>query len=891
MENLEANIFNLDNSEIGSNSAWGLVDPFTQTQQLGSLSSQLLNTDKLDLQIYDISDENLLSQSQAQVRQILTQFLTQPDSLSRLEANFGNSWNISTAAILMEGIANGQEFPSLQILPEEILAAQGAFSQQNNTIYLSQQLLESDNTQAITSVLLEELGHYLDAKLNPNDTRGDEGKLFATVVQGIELTPLERQSLSHEDDRIFITLNGETFIIEQSLNDIIGTAGRDILTGTSGGERIIGGAGADLITGGGGNDLFVYQSIRDAGDTIKDFEIGKDQIDLTLVLQSFGYTGFNPLADSYVKLNTYSAGTVVLLDSDGKGSLTARPYLYLQTIQPSNLTALDFLPNPGTPPEITANLVNDAGASAGDRLTFDPTITGQIIYSSPLVSLKAQLNGQPVEILPQLLADGTFTLTTSQLEQINGGSLPDGDYTLKLTAQDNKGNTAPVYDYNFILDRTAPALSLNLDADFDSAPLGDLKTTLETVTLVGVTEANLSVSLIRFSSLGIGNTTANNLGEFSFDNEFLLLGNNIFVVSATDLAGNQGTFSQTIERLPIDVETPSISADLANDTGISDSDRLTLDPTVNGQTEGATSLQGSLNGNGFVDISSALDEDGSFTISFEQYDLLSNGSFPAGDSTLELKARNSSSQESQVVTVSFTLDWIAPPLSFALAPESDTGVKGDNVTTAYKVNLIGQTEPGLEVMLVETQQMAVADETGAFTFFDVAMPSAGKAAYSLIVSDAAGNQGRSQEFLTREGINGAPEITSTPEANFDPATQVTYAYQVEAIDPDGDELSYRLINAPSGAKIDEDGLLTFTPSGNTTPSYDFKVEVGDDRGGVETQTFTVEVLGVGEGLGTIRGMKWEDLDGNGKPYTDIVRANGNAQILSSNTNLIKLCYT
>jgi hypothetical protein len=151
------------------------------------------------------------------------------------------------------------------------------------------------------------------------------------------------------------------------------------------------------------------------------------------------------------KLNPYSAGTVVLLDSDGKGSLTARPYIYLQTIQPNNLSALDFLPNPGTPPEIAANLVNDTGISGSDRLTFDPTITGQISYSSPLVSLKAQLNGQAVDILPQLLADGIFTLTTSQLEQINGGSLPDGEYILKLTAEDSKGNIAPVYDYSFAL--------------------------------------------------------------------------------------------------------------------------------------------------------------------------------------------------------------------------------------------------------------------------------------------------------------------------------------------------------------------------------------------------------------------------------------------------------
>jgi Ca2+-binding RTX toxin-like protein len=218
-------------------------------------------------------------------------------------SHFGKYWDIDAAISSLAKIASGQDVPSVEILPKEILSAQGAFSQQNNTIHLSQQLLETGNSQAIISVLLEELGHYLDGKLNPNDTPGDEGRLFATVVQGIKLTPLERESLAMEDDRTLLNFKGETFIIEQSLNDIIGTAGRDIITGTSQGDRIIGRAGADIITGGGGNDLFVYQNIRDAGDTIKDFEIGKDQLDLTLVLQGFGYTGFNPLADGYIKLN------------------------------------------------------------------------------------------------------------------------------------------------------------------------------------------------------------------------------------------------------------------------------------------------------------------------------------------------------------------------------------------------------------------------------------------------------------------------------------------------------------------------------------------------------------------------------------------------------------
>ena len=159
----------------------------------------------------------------------------------------------------------------------------------------------------------------------------------------------------------------------------------------------------------------------------------------------------------------------------------------------------------------------------------------------------------------------------------------------------------------------------------------------------------------------------------------------------------------------IDNELPSISASLANDTGASDSDGITLDPTINGQATGATSLQGNLNGNGFVDISNALNEDGSFTISLEQYEVLSNNSLPDGNYILELKAENDFGRESDVITVNFTLDRTPPPIDFDLAPQSDTGELGDKTTTERIVTLVGQTEPGLEMVLVETQQKFVPE--------------------------------------------------------------------------------------------------------------------------------------------------------------------------------------
>ncbi|MEA5620583.1 DUF4114 domain-containing protein [Cronbergia sp. UHCC 0137] len=336
-----------------------------------------------------------------------------------------------------------------------------------------------------------------------------------------------------------------------------------------------------------------------------------------------------------------------------------------------------------------------------------------------------------------------------------------------------------------------------------------------------------------------------------------------------------------------DPQPPSISAVLANDTGVSDRDNLTLDPTISGQTTNATTLRASLNGGELVDISDTLTEAGDFTLGLEEYSLLTD-TLPDGDYTIAFQAENSGGTES--TQVSFTLDRTAPSVPFSLAPESDTGEQGDNTTTEYQVNLVGQTEPGLEVALVNDQQVVTADENGNFVVSNVAMPSVGTAPYTVLARDAAGNQGREENRLTREGLNSAPTITSAPETTLDTTVTDTYTYQVVATDPDNDVLSYSLLDAPFTAEIGDDGLLSFAPGGVLQPSYDFTVEVSDGRGGTDTQTFTVEVPTIVNAQGVIRGTKWEDLNRNGSRdietfdnFDDIgnLRIAGNASIVES----------
>jgi len=122
---------------------------------------------------------------------------------------------------------------------------------------------------------------------------------------------------------------------------INGTTGRDVIVGTPGDDIIIGGAGADTLTGGAGTNLFVYTSMRDAGDTITDFVPGKDVIDLRSLLAAAGHVGSNAVAEGWVRFVAVPGGTSVQIDIDGPANgAVFRPLLTLNGVAPSSLSAL-----------------------------------------------------------------------------------------------------------------------------------------------------------------------------------------------------------------------------------------------------------------------------------------------------------------------------------------------------------------------------------------------------------------------------------------------------------------------------------------------------------------------------------------------------------------------
>jgi 5'-nucleotidase / UDP-sugar diphosphatase len=119
-----------------------------------------------------------------------------------------------------------------------------------------------------------------------------------------------------------------------------GTAGRDVLVGTAGDDIINGGLGVDTLTGGAGNDVFVYNSLREAGDTITDFTPYADKVQLTALLASLGVSANTALSGGYLRLVDVTGGVQLWVDSDGAaGPAAARPLVTLK-----GLTAKQVIP-------------------------------------------------------------------------------------------------------------------------------------------------------------------------------------------------------------------------------------------------------------------------------------------------------------------------------------------------------------------------------------------------------------------------------------------------------------------------------------------------------------------------------------------------------------------
>jgi hypothetical protein len=118
--------------------------------------------------------DSSLTQTIDLAQQQIASFFQQPDVAEQLALAFGQGVDPELAK------SYSQQLPTIEIVPDSILGkANGAYAASTNTIFLAYSLIARGDQQEIVAVLLEEIGHSIDAHINTKDAAGDEGEILS----------------------------------------------------------------------------------------------------------------------------------------------------------------------------------------------------------------------------------------------------------------------------------------------------------------------------------------------------------------------------------------------------------------------------------------------------------------------------------------------------------------------------------------------------------------------------------------------------------------------------------------------------------------------------------------------------------------------------------------
>ncbi|QYJ75009.1 retention module-containing protein [Shewanella sp. FJAT-52076] len=146
-----------------------------------------------------------------------------------------------------------------------------------------------------------------------------EGKLLQEVLSEVQ-PKTDTVNLGSGDDTVY-GHEGTQMLYGGAGNDLlIGGEGIDGLRGGSGDDTLIGGLGDDVLRGDGGNDTFVWKAGETGTDHIIDFNLNKDKLDLSDLLQNEEQHSL----EDYLSFSFENKSTVIEIDADRDGNIDQR---------------------------------------------------------------------------------------------------------------------------------------------------------------------------------------------------------------------------------------------------------------------------------------------------------------------------------------------------------------------------------------------------------------------------------------------------------------------------------------------------------------------------------------------------------------------------------------
>jgi hypothetical protein len=173
----------------------------------------------------------------------------------------------------------------------------------------------------------------------------------------------------------------------------------------------------------------------------------------------------------------------------------------------------------------------------------------------------------------------------------------------------------------------------------------------------------------------------------------------------------------------------------------------------------------------------------------------------------------------RVVDITSTPEEIFAGTDISVAPLAEDA-DGDDVDFTYQWLINGEADPALTEATLPGSRF-----------------SKGDAVKVLIVPNDFYDDGPTYESYAMQVPNAAPRITSQPPQRV---TSLDYRYQVEVSDPDDNQFTYRLEEAPEGMTIDEtSGLIQWSLVEATPGDHTIAIIVTDPEGVENAQEYTL----------------------------------------------------
>jgi hypothetical protein len=209
------------------------IQPKAQNGQ-SATQGEPTTTENAPSRKYSDAAQQLTNQSEQQALSDITQQFQQRFSAKAqdksafhdiMQKTFGNQYDQSKAETIRQQTLKGDFswMPDIKLVDGQQLqdtsgtqtggVGLGAYSKENDTIYLSRELLSTDKATA-EKVLTEEVGHAIDTRVNVNDAKGDEGDIFSRFVHGEEVSTETLNALKQENDSGVIEIDGKKVEVE-----------------------------------------------------------------------------------------------------------------------------------------------------------------------------------------------------------------------------------------------------------------------------------------------------------------------------------------------------------------------------------------------------------------------------------------------------------------------------------------------------------------------------------------------------------------------------------------------------------------------------------------------------------------------------------------------------